>query len=88
MQTARATLDAGLAAIKVGQIAIDLGQLNAVDSSAVATLLAWQRAALTAGHPLQLVNLPASLRSLIALYDVAELLDLHAAPPASAAHPT
>ncbi len=86
MQSARATLDAGLAAISAGQALIDLGQLNAVDSSAVATLLAWQRAALAAGHPLQLVNPPASLRSLIALYDVAELLDLHVVPPATAAH--
>ncbi|TFV93948.1 STAS domain-containing protein [Oxalobacteraceae bacterium OM1] len=74
MQNARTVLDAGLRAIGGGQASIDLGELNAVDSSAVATLLAWQRAARGAGKPLAFLNMPANLQSLVALYGVGELL--------------
>jgi phospholipid transport system transporter-binding protein len=48
--------------------------LTAVDSAAVATLLAWQRAALERGSALRFTNLPANLQSLIELYGVADLL--------------
>ena len=78
MHTARSTLDAGLASIASGQTEIDLGCLSMVDSAAVATLLAWQRAAKAAGQNLLFLNPPASLQSLLQLYDVAQLLQLHA----------
>ena len=74
LANARLVLTEGLRAIAAGQPEIDLSQLTAVDSSAVATLLAWKRAAAARNAPLTLTNLPASLQSLAGLYGVAELL--------------
>lgn len=67
---AKAALDQGLAAIQAGQTVFDLGTVKTADSSAVAVLLAWKRAARKAGVALSYVNLPASLQSLAALYGV------------------
>jgi phospholipid transport system transporter-binding protein len=71
---ASATLAAGLQAIAGGQSAIDLSGVATVDSSAVATLLAWQRAAQQKGLALQFGVLPANLQSLVDLYGAASLL--------------
>lgn len=71
---AQTVLDAGLRAIADGQAQIDLGDLTVVDSSAVVTLLTWQRAARKSGKMLTFSNFPANLQSLIALYGVGELL--------------
>lgn len=70
VQNAKAALNQGLAAIKAGQTTFDLGAVKAADSSAVAVLLAWKRAARKAGAALAYVNVPASLQSLAALYGV------------------
>ena len=78
---AQAVLDAGLRAIADGQAEIDLADLTAVDSSAVATMLAWKRAAHNAGKPLSFKNLPANLQSIVALYGVGDLLHVHAEAP-------
>lgn len=74
VNNAQAALEAGLSAIEGGQTEIDLAQLTAVDSAAVATLVAWRRAALKRGSQLTFRNPPASLQSLAELYDVADLL--------------
>lgn len=74
VNNAKATYAAGLRAIEDGQSEIDLAQLTAVDSAAVATLLAWRRAAIARGGALGYRNMPANLRSLADLYGVAELL--------------
>lgn len=74
VNNAKAALEAGLRAIEEGQTEIDLAQLTALDSAAVATLLAWQRAAQRRGNALRFKNLPTSLESLAALYGVADLL--------------
>ncbi|HWT72765.1 MAG TPA: STAS domain-containing protein [Oxalicibacterium sp.] len=71
---ASSVLRAGLQAIAGGQAVIDFTDVKAADSSAVATLLAWQRAAQAHAVPLAFANLPDNLRSLIALYDVSALL--------------
>ncbi|MGN6389984.1 MAG: STAS domain-containing protein [Burkholderiaceae bacterium] len=71
---ARAAFRAGLDAIAAGQTEIDLGGVTTIDSSAVALLLAWRRAASAAGKPLRLLHLPAGLLSLAALYGVTALL--------------
>ena len=71
---ARLVLTEGLRAIAAGQPEIDLSRLATVDSSAVATLLAWKRAAAARNTPLALTNLPASLQSLAGLYGVETLL--------------
>jgi phospholipid transport system transporter-binding protein len=71
---AKSVRDAGLRAIAGGQNEIDLGELTAVDSSAVAVLLSWQRAAHAAGKPLAFRRFPDNLQSLAKLYGVADLL--------------
>ncbi|HJV82496.1 STAS domain-containing protein [Noviherbaspirillum sp.] len=74
IHNAQTVLEAGLRAIADGQTQFDLGDLTVVDSAAVATLLAWQRAAQDGGRTVVFSNLPASLQSLAALYGVTELL--------------
>jgi phospholipid transport system transporter-binding protein len=74
VQNATAALGQGLAAIKAGQTVFDLGTVKAADSSAVAVLLAWKRAARKAGSALSYVNVPEGLQSLSALYGVDTLL--------------
>ncbi|PWF41194.1 STAS domain-containing protein [Massilia glaciei] len=83
VQTARAAMERGLAAIKAGQTVFDLGSVKQADSSAVAVLLAWQRAARKGGSALSFVNLPAGLTSLAALYGVDAFL---VATPANLRH--
>lgn len=74
VDNAAATLTAGLQAIAAGQTAIDLSTVATVDSSAVAVLLSWRRAARAQGLALQFSALPANLQSLIDLYGAASLL--------------
>ncbi|MFC3110624.1 STAS domain-containing protein [Undibacterium arcticum] len=71
---AKTALAEGLGAIASGQTQFDLAAVSAVDSAAVATLLAWQRAALARGTALVFSNLPVNLQSLAQLYGVTELL--------------
>ncbi|RJG08121.1 STAS domain-containing protein [Noviherbaspirillum cavernae] len=80
VSNAKTVLEDGLRAIGAGQVAFDLAEVTVVDSAAVATLLAWQRAARRKGTPLEFRNLPVNLQGLLELYGVAELL--HAASPA------
>jgi len=81
--SATSVLQAGLQAIAGGQDVIDLAGVTAADSSAVAVLLAWRRAARARSAPLRFVHLPANVRSLIALYDVSVLLDGADSDPSS-----
>lgn len=74
VHNAKAVLDDGLQAIARGQAEIDLSQVTAVDSTAVATLLAWARAARRMGKSLTFSHTPANLQSLADLYGVTELL--------------
>jgi phospholipid transport system transporter-binding protein len=67
-------LAAGLKAIEGGQHIIDFSGVTAIDSSAVAVLIAWQRAAQARSTTLSFINIPKSLQSLSALYDVDTLL--------------
>lgn len=52
----------------------DLSGVTAIDSSGLAVLFAWQRAAQAQGKTLQIVNPPRNLISLAQVYGVAELL--------------
>lgn len=72
---AKASLEAGLQAISSGQEDIDLAGLTSVDSSAVAVLLAWRRAAQEKGATLRFQSIPQNLHSLIHLYGVDELIE-------------
>jgi phospholipid transport system transporter-binding protein len=80
VNNATAVLRDGLAAIAAGQPGIDVSGVTTVDSSAVATLLAWRRAAQQRGATLDFGVLPANLQSLAELYGVSALL--HGAPAA------
>jgi phospholipid transport system transporter-binding protein len=80
MTTAKAALDAGLKAIADGQLEFDLAQLTDVDSAAVATLLAWQRAATKLGRTLVFHKLPQNLQTLAQLYGADALLMLAQSP--------
>lgn len=67
---------AGVGLLTDGVGRIDLSGVTEADSSAVALLLAWVRAAQEQGRPVTIINPPESIRSLAALYGVAELLPL------------
>jgi phospholipid transport system transporter-binding protein len=72
--SAKAALEAGLARIGGGATAVDCTPLTQFDSSALAVLLAWQRAATARGAALKVVNLPAGLSTLAQAYGVDILL--------------
>ncbi len=74
VENATAALERGLAAIQDGQTVFDLGCIQTADSSAVAVLLAWQRAARKNGSTLAYTNMPANLKGLTSLYGVDEFL--------------
>lgn len=57
-----------------GAVVVDAGALQAVDSSALAVLLACRREALAAGKSFSVRGLPDRLQQLARLYGVAELL--------------
>ncbi len=64
----------GLRAIAAGQTIIALDGLTDTDSAAVATLLAWQRAAHKVKATVAFTYMPTGLHSLVALYGLTELL--------------
>ena len=74
VENARSMLAAGLQAIEGGQHVIDFSGLTAVDSAAVAVLLAWQRAATRKAVGLSFINMPDMLQHLTDLYGVVGLL--------------
>ena len=73
-ESAKAALSAGLARIAQGATAVDCASLTQFDSSALAVLIAWQRAARERGAPLAVLNLPPALASLARAYGVDSLL--------------
>ncbi|CAH2792974.1 MAG: Phospholipid ABC transporter-binding protein MlaB [uncultured Paraburkholderia sp.] len=72
--SAKAALAAGLERIAAGARGVDCTPLTQFDSSALAVLLAWQRAAQARGGAFQVVNLPAGLASLAQAYGVDTLI--------------
>jgi phospholipid transport system transporter-binding protein len=69
-------LERGIAAIRSGDLTIDLDGVATVDSAAVALLLAWQRVAAAEGKRLAFKDIPPDLASLADLYGVDSLLQL------------
>jgi phospholipid transport system transporter-binding protein len=67
---------AGMSALAGDATTVDLSQVTDADSSAVAVLLAWVRSAQERQRAISIVNSPESVRSLAALYGVADLLPL------------
>jgi phospholipid transport system transporter-binding protein len=74
--TAAELREAGEAALASGASIVDLSDVAEADSSSVAVLLAWTRIAGERGQALAIIGVPESVRSLAALYGVAELLPL------------
>ncbi len=68
--SAKSALAAGLARIEAGATAVDCAQLTQFDSSALAVLLAWHRAAQARGSALEIVNVPGALASLAQVYGI------------------
>ncbi|MEN8513595.1 STAS domain-containing protein [Burkholderia sp. MS455] len=73
--SAKSALADGLARIVAGATAVDCAALTQFDSSALAVLLAWQRAAKSRGAPLDILNLPPKLASLARAYGVDALIE-------------
>jgi phospholipid transport system transporter-binding protein len=76
VESAAALLAAGEQAVRNGASVVDLSQVEEADSSALAVLFGWLRAASGKGGGLKIVDAPEGLRSLAILYGVAELLPL------------
>jgi phospholipid transport system transporter-binding protein len=68
--------EAGESAVLGGASVVDLGEVAEADSSSVAILLAWSRLAQDRNQALAIVDAPQSIKSLAALYGVADLLPL------------
>jgi len=73
-ESAKTALEAGLQRIAAGATGVDCAPLAQFDSSALAVLLAWERAAQARGTAFEIVNLPAGLASLAQAYGVDTLL--------------
>ncbi len=73
-ESAKAALEAGLSRIAAVATEVDCAPLTRFDSSALAVLLAWQRAAVARGAALSVVNTPSGLASLAQAYGVDTLL--------------
>ena len=76
MDNARHLLEAGRDALQAGDQIIDLGRVEEADSSALAVMLGWLRAANSLRSTIKFANIPVGVRSLAELYGVAELLPL------------
>jgi len=71
---AAALLAEGVASVGQGKTRFDLSAVTEIDSSGLAVLFGWQRAAQAQGKAITVVNPPQTLRSLADVYGVAELL--------------
>lgn len=76
LATANALLAAGAVEFGQGGAEIDLAGVQEVDSSGLAVLFGWQRAAQARGHSLRIANPPRNLISLAEVYGVSGLLPL------------
>ena len=76
MDHATVLLADGTAALQAGRTTFDLSAVAEIDSSGLAVLFGWQRAADAMGKSLTIVNPPNNLRSLADVYGVADLLPL------------
>lgn len=76
LDNARRLLEQGSAEVHSGAALFDLAAVGELDSSSLAVVFGWQRAAAQLGGDIRIANPPASLVSLAELYGVAELLPL------------
>ena len=76
MDDAAVLLTQGITALEQGNTAFDLSAVGEIDSSGLAVLFGWQRAAHQLGKHISIVNPPHNLRSLADVYGVTGLLPL------------
>ena len=76
MNNARGLLEAGRSALQPGEQVFDFSEVTEADSSALAVMLGWLRAASLSRSTVRFANIPAGVRSLAELYGVTELLPL------------
>ncbi|MBS1159200.1 MAG: binding protein (contains domain) [Proteobacteria bacterium] len=76
MANARGLLDAGRAALQAGEQVFDFSEVSEADSSALAVMLGWLRAAAASQSALKFAHVPTGVRSLAELYGITELLPL------------
>lgn len=74
METVGALLECGKSQIGKGEIEFDLGAVPDADSAALSLMFEWLRVAAAANGSIVFSNLPQSLISLAALYDVPEMI--------------
>lgn len=74
IETVPVVFNAGLQHLLADDLLLDLAQVEAVDSAAVAMLLGWMRAAQNGKRSFKVVGLPHDLLSLATLYGVADML--------------
>ena len=71
---AAALLAAGNAVFSENAETVDLAAVDKADSSALAVMLGWLRAAESAGRQLKFINLPTGVKALAVLYGIDKLL--------------
>jgi len=76
LETASSLLASGVAALAQHDALFDLAAVTDVDSSGLAVLFGWQRAARTQGKALRITNPPRNLVSLAEVYGVTEILPM------------
>jgi phospholipid transport system transporter-binding protein len=76
MNNARGLLEAGRSALQSGEQVFDFSEVTEADSSALAVMLGWLRAANLSRSTVKFANIPTGVRSLAELYGVTELLPL------------
>ncbi len=69
-------LQSGLTHIRQGATKLDLGGVSDLDSSLLAAILSWQRAAREGKMPFEVANVPKDLETLARLYGVDKLLSV------------
>ena len=76
MANARGLLEAGRSALQPGEQVFDFSEVTEADSSALAVMLGWLRAAGLARSTVKFAKIPNGVVSLAELYGVTELLPL------------
>ncbi len=74
IDSTRELLDQGRGYCAANDLTVDFSTVSDVDSSALALILEYRRAAESAGRRVTVSNLPASLKTLADLYGVTELI--------------
>jgi phospholipid transport system transporter-binding protein len=76
MANARGLLEAGRSALQPGEQVFDFSEVGEADSSAIAVMLGWLRAAGASRSTLKFAHVPVGVLSLAELYGINELLPL------------